>query len=353
MKPAYIFVVFTMSILFEKQAHCGSSDELCRGLATRILAGEANGKTEPSWQQSILERLSQHSNRVVTIDKPRISSLGAALKELKATPALAETANNAFGPSVDSWTTFTGRLGESGSGVLKQIAGTGHCENALYFDYKKNGAVSIPDPPNISKGACWDDVVIAGQIMSTPAIMEEEPGVAGSIRITVQPWKNHAWTRACRIEVKFSQMLFTDGAFCRDSIACSAMEETARRLVQRYKTIAPSNGGKSVQASSDLTPTDAQLLHGNNEIRELPEFGMTTSNPYSSIENAIAFPVRVAGKPAIGVVGGGSFGWRTYSGYLVAIWSVGDGGLTPLAGFQLQLRDGRVDTLSVIDLPVQ
>lgn len=323
---------------------------LCAGLATLSLAFGPNA-AQAAGPSDLCEPIIQHLRRgeahrssgdtvLAALGKSGGLKLGETrmigadeLRRLKPTAALEARFPRAGELVTLSWLE-PGRVG-----MIDDVQGTLRCSNLTFFRVEQGRARRIAPPRSLRvRGThlCWTNGVRTGSVEGRPALLEEDSeGAPWTVELQVFPWIGDAWGKPCRLQARFAAELVMDTRHCTAGAVCGDLESEALRLARRREHHQP-------MAPAD--PRFATLAAKSTALEELPAQDGTIA--YGHFADPQLTTPRTGGADTVAVVGGGDIGWREYPGHIVAFWrETADGGLTPLAGYQIARRRGALTSV--------
>jgi hypothetical protein len=306
-------------------ANTANAASLCDDLARPIQQGKLNDSESG---HPLTKRLAKAEPGLITLNEERFKR-----SVPKPFPMPEHTDSASYQP-----------FGDSGVVAIKSVSGTAHCESWEFYERKGKRTVNFPHPPGFSSGEgdlCWTSYAQVGAIHGTPILFEEsDEDYAQSL--TLFPLHGRKWGPRCGINVEFASTLRIDNAYCKSGTCPANLSGKALKIAQSYNS-------KSAQPDQITGPDAAKIqsLSSAVQLKILPRFGIDSTNPYIEFSGSQAFALSLDGKPSLAVVGGGLFGWRDYSGVLVAFWQVAGDQLVPLAGFQIEKTNQTVKKISV------
>lgn len=300
----------------------GAATDLCDPIITHLRRGEAHRRPE----DSVLGALASDGGWL----KLAKTSMSTAqdLKRLRPTQELAAALPDNGDAAELAWL-VPGRIG-----MINDVQGTLHCSNLTFFAVEGGRARKIPPPRGLRvRGAhlCWTNGVRVASVEGQPALVEEDgDGAPWTVELQAFPWADAGWGKPCRLTARFTAELAIDTRHCTAGAACGGLEAEALRLARRREYHQP------------LAPADPRfrtLAAKTTALEELPAKDGTIAYGHFAAPQLVS--PRQAPPGVVAVIGGGSVGWRDYEGHIVAFWQeTPDGGLTPLAGYQIGRRRG-------------
>jgi len=214
-----------------------------------------------------------------------------------------------------------------------------HCQQWAFFQKLNKRVHRIKEPSSVAHeeggGLCWDSYALVVRFGDVPALVVEDDG-DNRVSLSVTSWQEKRWGATCHLQASFKPRLDIAQSYCAQN-RCASLDREAVAIAEWYRGFSPRGRYPQKGVDQRLVRLAEQLP----KPHVIPDFGKTSSNPYSEFSQEDMLVVRVNGQDLLAMVGGGSFGWRDYRGNLVAFWREDQGKLVPVASFQIGLGDGK------------
>ena len=226
--------------------------------------------------------------------------------------------------------------------VASDTQGTLDCQSFVFLKVGPGGDAKIVAAPPAFTDLCWTDGGQAGRVFDQPAFVETSDfadPAADKQAVAITPWTGDSWGSPCRITLTYRIAFATTERFCGDFAVCAAATPLAAGIAAAHgkaSADAPFMYGAAPSADESAL---LQRVGGAwpDEMTTPPfsTFGVKAKTAFDtySYNDVDLFPLRLAGASYIAAVGYGGVGWRMIGDTLVAVYSVDDDKLKPLAGF--------------------
>lgn len=241
------------------------------------------------------------------------------------------------------------KLGRTEVVALWDIQGTAHC-SSYFFLLVSEGAparrIEEPRSPEV-QDLCWTESGWLGEIAGHPAFAVQSRAITTpSYRATISPWHGDRWGEACAVEAQFEALYRLDEADYRAS-AWPALAAIAPQIASD-RSLDDDAPTYRFGLPGDEAKYQAMLALTDQASGPMPRFG-TQPRGYDWFDpdSSAYFPLVVDGETYLARIGHGSLGWRVSGDYLLGVWDLQDGKLTPLAGAIIALEVGKLRALKV------
>ncbi|MDN3921700.1 hypothetical protein [Roseateles violae] len=250
--------------------------------------------------------------------------------------------------ALDSGVVGVDRLAGSDVYRVSTIQGTANCQSSVFVEarpgrpWRKIAEPGAEVPCGSHSGF--------GRVFARPAfVVKAIDRITLGERYTVVPWTGRGWAPACTLALSFRRALSVAGQFCRDeaSSLCKAGRAMATEIAAAYET--DRHGGAPLEPLSFASPgqPSAEVLAALDRAdpRSPPDFPIFGLDPrqrdvfrtnYANVELR-HLALWLDGRWWLAVVGRGGVGWREGTTTLLTIFEARDGGLLPMAGYQVDV----------------
>ncbi|MDQ2861083.1 MAG: hypothetical protein M3T55_10255 [Pseudomonadota bacterium] len=270
------------------------------------------------------------------------------------------TAVRALGP--EDYTVSLNRVGRSDIYAFGVTVGTAHCSRFLFFRMNSGDeAAPSPSPPQGAGGEgdyCDTDIGWFGDIAGGPVFARSWLDLfSTSSESVIAPWLGDRWGSVCKVSVVFAPRFAVEKAFYPGA-PIPGLESLAPKIVAKRE-----RGPLSDTFSYGPPPT--ALADGSFERMKhlavaeprpqgdagsLPTFGNTDIYPDGFLQAAVFFPLEVGGQTYLSRLGHASIGARELPYYLLALYTLQDDKLAPVAGLVISMLPGDLKAV-VVDGP--
>lgn len=308
---------------------------LCRAVAAAVavLPPDKDGLDGP------IERLAKRPHPIVRLDTAKFDEfnsgeaadafLAAAVERFASIPRFVERARFVIG---ERDAIAYRRMGQTDVQAMEIYgSGTMHCSEFYFFAERAGAVRPVPNPPQWQaivdteeEPAAFCDTATAmlGVVAGSPAFITETRTVTSyDYRLSIAAWDGKGWARPCAIEVKHRVLYSIYSIHCAPSV-CRALRPMVPRLAsamrvhvepppyrdfvwpQAASTIKRVESLRREVNATDFTKgPDAQGVHG--EVTG----GFSYETPF------VAFPLRLAGRDYVALMGSQGVGWRIEPGF--------------------------------------
>jgi hypothetical protein len=320
---------------------------LCTTVTRAVLAADPPGDERSRWQSPVLA-LDKASAGTVGIDadgwraKTKDEAQDRLRREYRAEPGLLD----AIGKLTNGdWLFSLYRFGGSSLRMAKIVEGSASCERFVFFDAPEGRAAHAVVAPPVVQNAepfafCYRTKAHVGEVAGTPTFIVETDQ-DNTVELSLTPWRDGGWQRQCRLIVRFHNEFQAADQFCK-GVDCREMAAQALALVKTADEHPPTADQESADQGAQFKAMKDLAALGFRDDR-LPTFGGTVRGNKASdfASNALILPVVVGGKTYLARVGHPAIGWRTFSDYLFAAYTLAGHGLEPVAGLYIAKTRGR------------
>ena len=325
----------------------------------RRLADEVRGLPEAEW----LRRPGPIRQRLTLAEESAGSRAALSANDSTEQALLADTALRdalAVGPQVP---VSLERLTGQSLVHLYAIQGTAHCQSSVFVELDRDGRWRRLPPPVLDRDAhpCWTRAGSLGELMGRPVFVVHgrESQLSDDELYQVSAWDGAQWGLACRVRLVFRLAYRSAGAQCQGTRAiCERAASMALRLAESYDRSRAA--GRSFEPPTPATQPDAAMRAALERVDPLapPSFaafdaGKVQADAFTadySNADLQRFPVQLAGRWFIALLGHAGVGWRESDVTLLGLYTAAaDGRLAPFAGFRVQRERAGLASIDVDD----
>ena len=346
-----------------------AADPLCTGLAAHVRALPAAAMDSQLWNGP-MQRLAAQPGGYVRLDQSgELFNGGDAGDAAKALWTRFQQSYRAPAPvlaALDQMDLASGgmawlrRLGASSVHAVELTQGTLDCSTFLVFDAPAGApARLIESPPQVADGVeggfCGTDQGLFGQVAGAPAFVEQSwPSTDPDYDIVLSAWRSGGWTAPCEVKVSYRRVFRIGISHCRGDLCAALPAAAADVAASRDKQLLSSGdndappfhwGPPASKAALDKV-AKIEILIGPASGSLLPTLG-DKADEYAFGDDAVVFPLQLAGQTYAGVLGHRSIGWRVFPDYLLAVYDLKDGKPDPVAGLVINQSQGPLASVRV------
>ncbi len=246
-----------------------------------------------------------------------------------------------------SWTIFIEHLPGIHLYVAFSRQGTLHCQITAFVRAGPGEQTRlVKGPPTFEDGLCWTQSGDVAQAFGRPVFVTH--GAVSQVDvdedIQVTPWVSGGWGMACRFGLRFRTDFHLAKRICVQRAVCEAAAPAVRNIAIAYNRMRqddhdqPSLSYGSAPTGKDAADIRAWIDKNNTALPspDFPKFGGQQGGGFSYSGLAM-FPITLAGRTRLAVIGHEGVGWREGGNTLLAFYDLKDGSPVALAGFILPL----------------
>jgi hypothetical protein len=346
-----------------------ASGTVCQTVATQLRALPA-AAYDPSSDliDSPIERLAANHVSGVVIDgssaltSDQVQALDATLKSRFNAPAAVLTAVDALDPS-EADTVWIRRLGVSNTYAVETMAGTMDCEDFAFIEASPGRPGKLaPAPPQLVAARndvgsfCVTAEGLLGQVGATPVFIDQGwDSVAPVYDLAFAAWRGSAWTKPCSLHVVFRSSYRVDKVDCHGGVCAQLPAAALAMAVQRQAQIVAHGAAQDAPVTFAWGPplsaagrTKAQTL--TPLIEDPPTLDVSSvvgDTSHGFADDAVIFPVVIAGQTLVAVLSHGGVGWRIYPDFVLSLYDLNAGAAERIASVHIVREVGPVQTISV------
>lgn len=235
---------------------------------------------------------------------------------------------------------------------VDSVQGSANCQSTAFIEAVPGSPprrIETPFGMTDQEIPCWTQTGDFGQVSGQPVFLvhgaETDHGLDERYRIA--PWTGKAWGPSCQLRLEFRKTFRLAGQFCADAASCAAGRKVALDVARAYETSRSAGTGLAAAPFLSGRQPGAAILAAVASVHE-PVFPTFAAEPrtldvfrtgYANVEIA-SFPLYLGGRWLVGVAGHAGVGWRESRLTLLSLFVPGADGLTPVAGFQVELVNG-------------
>jgi hypothetical protein len=228
--------------------------------------------------------------------------------------------------------------------AVTSVQGTAHCYVSAFVRARVGREPEVILGPkslgNDENDVCWTTGEGLARAFDTPvhAVHDFLGSTAATADFTLTPWTPAGWGAPCRAELTFRATYFMTDVYCGDRVVCAAAADAALKIAAAYNRVRESNGAADAFAFGPLAPDDFAAKVAQVKLSpaggDFPTFGQASGpEPEYGGSGHILFPLQLGDHWYAAAVGHGGVGWREDDTTLLAIFSLENAKLTPLASF--------------------
>jgi hypothetical protein len=343
-----------------------AADPLCDGLVARVRALPPVGAASELWAGP-MQRLAEQPSGYVRLDQTGnlfhggdpskdATALRTRMQKQYHAPAPVMAAVNQM-DLANGGMAWVHRLGSSSVRALELVQGTMDCSTFLVFDAPVfRSARLIDSPPQVAGvegGFCGTDQGLFGAVGGAPAFIEQSwPSTDPDYDIVLSAWRSGHWTVPCEVKVSYNRVYRVRTIHCRGDL-CAALPDAAINIAASRDLQLQASADDAAPPFQWGAPPSQQVLDKVAQIQVLigppatavlPTLG-DTADEVGLGEDAVVFPVQLAGQTYAAVLGHRSIGWRVFPQYLLALYDIKDGKLDPVAGLIIEQSQGALASI--------
>ncbi len=347
-----------------------ATDPLCTGLAAHVKAlPPAAAKGSELWTGPMQRLAAQRAGYVRLDQSPELFSGGDATEASKALWTRFQKQYRAPAPvlaALDEMDLASGgmawlrRLGASSVHALELQQGSMDCSTFFFFNAPPGApARLIDDPAQIAHGAdggfCGTDQGLFGQVGGAPVFVEQSwPSTDPDYDIVLSAWRSGRWTPPCEVKVSYRRVYRVGTIHCQGAV-CAALPAAAADVAASRDKQLQSSGANDAPPFHWGVPASPAALDkvAKIEIRVGPASGSPLptlgekGEDYAFGDDAVVFPLQLAGQTYAGVLGHRVIGWRVFPDFLLAVYDLKDGKPDPVAGLVISQSQGTLASIHV------
>ena len=315
-----------------------------------------------------IERLAGAHGSGVSLDNSQplsadqVKALDATLKSRFAASGAVLSAVDALDAS-DADNAWLRRLGGSDAYAVETEAGTMDCETFAFFRARAGAAAAaIPPPPQTTaigddgSNFCVTAEGLAGQVRATPVFIEQGwDSVTPVYDIDIAAWTGAAWAMPCSLRVTFRSSYRVAATACAGSV-CRALAAAAIAMASAREAQIVAHGaaqeapasfawGPAVPAAGKAKVDQLTPLIGDPPTLDVSNVTGDTQHGFG--DDAVIFPVVLAGETYAAVLSHGGIGWRIYPDFVLALYDLKAGAAERIATVHIVRDVGAVQAIKI------
>jgi hypothetical protein len=346
-----------------------ASGSVCETVAARIraLPAVAYDPSSDLTEGPIEQLAGNHASGIVIdasdpLSSDQVQALDATLKSRFNARAAVLTAVDGL-DTAEADNVWLRRLGASDVYAVETMAGTMDCEGFVFFDAPSGKpAKVVPTPPERTPigddGAsfCATAEGLPGQVGTTPVFIAEGwDSVAPVYDIDVAAWGGGAWAKPCALHVVFRSSYRVDKVDCHGGV-CAQLPAAALAMAERREAQIAAHGaaqdapttfawGPAPSAAARAEVATLTPLIGDPPTLDVSSVTGDTSHGFG--DDAVIFPVMLAGQAYAAVLSHGGIGWRIYPDFVLSLYDLKAGAAERIASVHVVREVGTVQSIRV------